>query len=132
MSLFDQQPMGPVPARHPIMMPPDPELEAVMDDPASAEVTLVGPLPRELAEASEPGPRRVTAWQVVRVAFVLLLVAPTVYGLSTWTIRLVLGGDSFDEQVRVPALLVAAGLVVVITVAHLWWWRVWDSRRPQG
>ncbi len=131
MSLFDQQPMGPVPARHPIMMPPDPELEAAVDDPVSAEVTLVGPVPRELAGASEPEPRRVTVWQVVRVAFVLLLVAPSVYGLSFWTIQLVLGGDALDEQVRVPALFVAAGLVVVITLAHLAWRRVWRSRLSQ-
>ena len=32
--------MGPVPARHPILMPPDPELEAVVDDPTLAEVEL--------------------------------------------------------------------------------------------
>lgn len=131
MSLFDQQPMGPVPARHPIMMPPDPELEAAVDDPASVEVTLVGPVPRELADAAEPGLRRLTAWQVVRVAFVLLLVAPSIYGLCVWTIQLVLGGDALDDQVRVPALFVAAGLVVVITIAHAWWRRVWRSRLSQ-
>lgn len=131
MSLFDQQPMGPVPARHPILLPPDPELEAVVDDPVSAEVTLVGPVPRELADAAAPAPRPVTAWQVLRVVLVLLLVAPTVYGLAFWTIQLVVGGAALDEQVRVPALFVAAGLVVVITIAHLTWRRVWRSRPSQ-
>ena len=131
MSLFDQQPMGPVPARHPILLPPDPELEAVVDDPVSAEVTLVGPVPRELADAVAPAPRPVTAWQVLRVVLVLLLVAPTVCGLAFWTIQLVVGGAALDEQVRVPALFVAAGLVVVITIAHLTWRRVWRSRPSQ-
>lgn len=49
MELFDQQPMGPVPARRPIIIPLDPELRDVFD-PTAVEVEVVGPVPWELQD----------------------------------------------------------------------------------
>lgn len=70
MSLFDQQPMGPVPARRPTLIPHDPELEGLADYP-DLRLQVVDPVPAELADAApSPAPRprlwiRVVAWAVL-------------------------------------------------------------------
>jgi hypothetical protein len=119
MAMFDQQPMGPVPARRPIMMPPDPELEDLMSDPATAEVTLVGPVPMELVEplrGRQPGPR---PWQWLRWVVALLLVVPTVFNLVS-AARYVFVDDPGGTLVNVPRLIGAAVVLVILVVVLLW------------
>ena len=117
MVLFDQQPMGPVPARRPILMPPDPQLEALMSDPATAEVQVVGPVPMELREPLPGKPR--TAWLRLRWLLALVLLLPTVFGLVTVPMYL-LGDDSDGELMRSPRLIGAGVLLAIVIVAHLW------------
>lgn len=123
MVMFDQQPMGPVPARRPILMPPDPELEALMSDPATAEVTLVGPVPMELVEPLRGQPRRRPAWRRLRWVVAFLLVVPTLFNL-VWVV-IYLAGD-FDPDgtlVRIPRLIAIGILALVLLSAHLWFRR---------
>lgn len=118
MPMFDQQPMGPVPARRPILMPPDPEREALMSDPESAEVTLVGPIPMELVEplrGRQPGPR---PWRWLRWVVALLLVVPTIFNLVAAASYLF--ADDPDVLLLRPARLIgAATVLVVLLVAYL-------------
>ena len=117
MVLFDQQPMGPVPARRPILMPPDPQLEELMADPGMAEITLVGPVPMELREPL-PGLRRSTVWRGLRWALAFLLLAPTFYGLASMPAYLF--SDDPDGLLVRPARLIGAAIVLLILlVAHL-------------
>lgn len=87
MSLFDQQPMGPVPARRPNLIPSDPELEGLGADYPDLRLEVVDPAPPELADAVPAGPRprlwlRVVAWLVLLplllqlVAGVLMMASP--------------------------------------------------------
>ncbi len=118
MAMFDQQPMGPVPARRPILMPPDPEREALMSDPESAEVTLVGPIPMELVEplrGRQPGPR---PWRWLRWMVAFLLVVPTIFNLVI-AAGYLLGDYPDGVLVRQARLIAAAIIVVVLLVAHL-------------
>jgi hypothetical protein len=115
MSLFDQQPMGPVPARRPILVPPDPELEQAVEDPAAVEVELVDPVPRELRDATPPtGPRR-RRWVWL---FALVLVLPLGYDLAVALSALVVPG-TLDDAGRVPGLIVPCLLVLVGLVAFV-------------
>ncbi|HEY3339342.1 MAG TPA: hypothetical protein VGK18_12620 [Propionicimonas sp.] len=125
MAMFDQQPMGPIPARRPILMPPDPQLEELLADPGMAEVTLVGPVPMELREPL-PGKRRPTTWRRLRWVLAFLLVVPTIFNLISAATYLL--GDDPDSALMRPARLVGAGIVLVILlVAHLLFL---SSRRP--
>ena len=129
MVLFDQQPMGPVPARRPILMPPDPELEELMSDPATAEITLVGPVPMELVEPLG-GPRRPPAWRRLRWVLAFLLVVPTFFNL-VWVVMIYLVGDDPDSAVmRVPRMVGGGILLVILVVAHLWFRRRARRVRP--
>jgi len=119
MAMFDQQPMGPVPARRPILMPPDPELEDLMSDPATAEVTLVGPVPMELVEplrGRQPGPR---PWRWLRWVVALLLVVPTIFNLVS-AARYVFVDDPGGTLVNVPRVIGAAVLLAIPLVALVW------------
>ncbi|MEA4942965.1 MAG: hypothetical protein VB080_00865 [Propionicimonas sp.] len=116
MSLFDQQPMGPVPARKPILVPPDPELEAEVPDPAAAEVELVGPLPDELSYPVQPvaAVRPVRHWSTVALAVILLVLL--VGGLPFALIALAQAAfaGSVPEAVALVILAVmGAGTVLV-------------------
>lgn len=130
MPMFDQQPMGPVPARRPILMPPDPELEDLMSDPSTAEVTLVGPVPMELVEPLG-GQRRPPRWRWLRWVVASLLVVPTFFNL-VWAVIYVLGDDPDATLVRVPRLIGAAILLVILLVANLWFLRRAGRRRARG
>jgi len=117
MVLFDQQPMGPVPARRPILMPPDPQLEELMADPGMAQVELVGPVPMELREPL-PGMRRPTTWRSLRWVVAFLLVVPTIFNLISAASYLL--GQDPDSLLMGPARLIGvAMLLVVLLVAHL-------------
>jgi len=118
MPMFDQQPMGPVPARRPILMPPDPEREALMSDPESAEVILVGPIPMELVEplrGRQPGPR---PWRWLRWVVALLLVVPTIFNLVA-AASYVFADDPDVLLLRPARLIGAATVLVVLLVAYL-------------
>ena len=128
MVLFDQQPMGPVPARRPILMPPDPELEELMSDPATAEITLVGPVPMELVEPLG-GPRRPPAWRRLRWVLALLLVVPTFFNL-VWVVIYLVGDDPDSTLMRVPRLAGAGVLLAILVIAHLWFRRRARRLRP--
>ena len=126
MVLFDQQPMGPVPARRPILMPPDPQLEELMADPGMAEITLVGPVPMELREPL-PGRRRSTVWRGLRWTLAFLLLAPTFYGLVS--VPNYLFSDDPDGLLVRPARLIGAAVVLLILlVAHLLFLRSRSAR----
>lgn len=122
MVMFDQQPMGPVPARRPILMPPDPELEALMSDPTTAEVTLVGPVPMELVEPLRSRPPRPPAWRRLRWVVAFLLVVPTLFNL-VWVMIYLVGDDPDGALVRIPRLIGIGILAVVLLGAHLWFRR---------
>jgi hypothetical protein len=128
MPMFDQQPMGPIPARRPILMPPDPQLEELMADPGMAEVKLVGPVPMELREPL-PGRRRpATLWRRLRWVVAFLLVVPTIFNLIAAASYFL--GDDPDGLLMRPARLIGAAIVlVVLLVAHLLFL---SSRRPRA
>ncbi len=110
MPMFDQQPIGPVPARRPILMPPDPEREA-LSDPENAEVTLVGPIPMELVEplhGRQPGAR---PWRWLRWVVALLLVVPTIFNLVAAANYLFDGAG--DGLLMPPARLIGAAILLV-------------------
>lgn len=117
MSMFDQQPMGPVPARRSIMMPPDPELEALVADPVTVEVRIVGRSPRELAEAAVPALPRRRRWG--RGAIALLLVLPMVFEIGWATLNLLVVGE--DDDVRGPGIIVAFLVAATMLAAHAVW-----------
>ncbi|MGV8907605.1 MAG: hypothetical protein ACOH1Y_01360 [Propionicimonas sp.] len=128
MVLFDQQPMGPVPARRPILMPPDPELEALMSDPATAEVTLVGPVPMELVEPLG-GPRRPPAGRWLRWVVALVLVVPTLFNL-VWVVIYLVGDDPDSALMRVARMVGGGVLLAILVIALLWFLR--RRRSPAG
>lgn len=121
MSLFDQQPMGPIPARRPILLPPDPELEAAVPDPATAEVQLVGPVPRELAGAAPAGRPRAAPGHRLRIAVALLLVAPSLVSIIPVWLSL-FAPDALLGNVPgfvVIGLVVPGALAVAMVVSQL-------------
>jgi hypothetical protein len=115
MTMFDQQPMGPVPARRPILMPPDPELEAAVSDPATAEVRLVGVIPKELVGARPVVDR---APQPLRLAVAWLLLAPL---LISMVAAISMVSPRGEENLPVPTMLAIGILVVTMIGAHLFW-----------
>jgi len=119
MAMFDQQPMGPVPARRPIMMPPDPELEDLMSDPATAEVTLVGPVPMELVEPIQGRERGRSPWLALRWVVAFLLVVPTIFNLVTAAL-FVFVDDHGGTLVNVPRVIGAAALLAILVAALVW------------
>jgi len=127
MVLFDQQPMGPVPARRPILMPPDPQLEELLADPGMAQVELVGPVPMELREPL-PGLRRPITWRRLRWVLAFLLVVPTIFNLVSAASYLL--ADDADGLLMRPARLIGAATVLgILLVAHLGFL---GSRRARG
>ena len=128
MVLFDQQPMGPVPARRPILMPPDPELEELMSDPATAEITLVGPVPMELVEPLA-GHRHPPAWRRLRWVLAVLLVVPTFFNL-VWVVIYLVGDDPDSSLMRVPRLVGGGIVLAILVVACLWFGRRTRRLRP--
>lgn len=113
MSLFDQQPMGPVPARKPILVPPDPELEAEVADPAAADVELVGPVPEELSAPVQPvAARPARHWTTVALAVVLLVLLAGGLPFALVTLaRAALAGSVPETVALVLLALMAAGVV---------------------
>ena len=130
MVLFDQQPMGPVPARRPILMPPDPELEALLSDPATAEVTLVGSVPMELVEPLG-GRRRPPAWRRLRWVLAVVLVVPTFFNL-VWVVIYVIGDDPDGTLTRAARLIGGGVLLGILVVAHLWFLHRARRSRPSA
>lgn len=116
--LFDQQPMGPVPARRPIMMPPDPELEAALDDPSTASVRLVDPIPDELVGGADQGraPRSPLerGWRTVRWIVAVALLVPTAVGIAVAVYRLLAPGEGLAEDLRI-----GGGVAVAVVVFGL-------------
>lgn len=111
MSLFDQQPMGPIPARHPVRYLPDPELDAAGVDPA-AEIELVEP-PLELVDpvptSRRPGVRHVITWLLLAL-FALALILPTVSLVHP---------EGADDRLTAAYLISAAVVLAVIGTAYL-------------
>lgn len=111
MSLFDQQPMGPIPARHPVRYLPDPELDAAGVDPA-AEIELVEP-PLELVDpvptSRRPGVRHVITW---------LLLVPFALALILSAVPLV-NPEGADDRLTAAYLISAAVVLAVIGTAYL-------------
>jgi len=131
MAMFDQQPMGPVPARRPILMPPDPQLEDLLSDPATAEVTLVGPVPMELVEPLRGRERGPSPWRALRWVVAFLLVVPTIFNLVV-AARYLLEDDPDGVLLRPARLIGAAVLLAILLVAHLLFLRRARRTRSAG
>jgi hypothetical protein len=113
MSLFDQQPMGPVPARKPVRYVPDPELEAAGVDPEAVEIEVMEPRPAELR-----APVAGRHGHLLRNTIAWLLLAPFLLSLIGSAINLAQREESDDRLTT--SYLVAAGIVLaVIVVSHL-------------
>ena len=125
MSLFDQQPMGPIPARRPILLPPDPELEAATDDPVSAQIDLVGPLPPELAHATAMPPHPRAAERSLRALLGMLLLAGFLPGLVVGIAIFIPDGT----RMYLPRVI-AFGTVLAITALAGVVWQLRNRRRP--
>lgn len=121
MALFDQQPMGPIPARRPILMPPDPELEAAIADPGTAHVELVEPYPDELRTAvpAKLHPSPAVRW--LRTVLIVLLLSETILGLGIGLTIMLTPDNSGMYAPRVIALGVVALLLVLAVL--LWRYR---------
>lgn len=120
MSLFDQQPMGPLPARRPRIVPEDPALAELGIDPTGVPIRVVDPAPRELRHPTPSTPRR--HWFRMIVAFLLLL--PTAGGLVTGILHLtgVWGtGEAeslIDSEARMASLFAVCLVLAVIAAAY--------------
>lgn len=114
MVLFDQQPMGPVPARRPVLIGQDPETAAAGTDLASADVEVLAPIPRELATRTTSKPRT----HRLRVAVGVLLLLPLIPSLFGGLYALG-WSESADPALRIPLLLAIGIVVTVIGCAHL-------------
>ncbi len=113
MSLFDQQPMGPIPARRPMRFAPDPELEAIGVDPATAEIELVEPRPAELTDpVSRPRRHR------VRDAIAWLLLIPMLLSLGVSAVTLI-RPEAAGDRMTVPYLSSAGAVLAIIVGAYL-------------
>ena len=116
MSLFDQQPMGPVPARRPILMPPDPELEAATDDPATADIELVGPVPTELQSADPIPPHPSRKLRSLRILIVVTLLWESVVGFVIALATTLIPNGSPEYLPRVISFCIVAAVVVLAAV----------------
>jgi len=113
MSLFDQQPMGPVPARRPTRIPPDPELErAGLDQP----VELIGVVPVEL-RAAHYSPRRRKRWITVVTWLLILPLALSIVGGA-------IGMIMAPESIPAPSLAALAVVGLILMTAYLVWRRL--------
>jgi hypothetical protein len=114
-SLFDQQPFGPIPARKPILMPPDPDLEAATDDPTHAKIELVQPIPPELAGAPQESHRRHNWTRLIA----LLVLAPMIAGIVAGAV-VQFDPSATDQIPAVGAISLVALIAVVVTAEWLW------------
>lgn len=110
MSLFDQQPFGPIPARKPVRYLPDPELEAAGIDPATAQIEVVDP-PAELA-----APVVVQHRHPARTLVAWLLLIP--FALSVIPSAIFMVGQP-DDPMTVPYLVSGTVVLLVVAVAYL-------------
>ena len=114
MSLFDQHPMGPIPARRPILIPDDPEVQAAGIDRSLVEVTVMSPAPRELRGYVAP-PRRSHRLRIAVCVLLLLPYLPSVYEV----LRRFVVSEASDPGMY-PATMLAVFLVFgIILCAHL-------------
>lgn len=114
MTLFDQQPFGPVPARRPNLIPHDPELEGLGVDYPDLRLEVVAPVPAELADADATPPRRHLGLRVVAWLVLLPLLAQLVIG----TVMVITGEQFAGDGMRTPALI-SIGLVLA-AIAGAW------------
>jgi hypothetical protein len=119
MSLFDQQPMGPVPARRPVVIPEDPALAELGIDPTGVPIRVVEPAPAELRRAMPSRPRR----HRLRVAVGLLLLLPTALSLGAGILSLSGAWASadappIDTTTRIAFLLAVALVGAVVVGAY--------------
>lgn len=112
MSLFDQQPFGPIPARRPIRVPPDPELEAAGIDPDVTPIELVDP-PAELVEPVTTRHRH-----PVRNLIAWLLLIPLLAQVVVGAFLLAQPNET-GSRMTVPYLISGALVLAVILVAYL-------------
>lgn len=123
MSLFDQQPMGPIPARRPVRYVPDPELEAAGIDPDHAEVEVLEPRPAELIDGvAKPARHR------VRNLIAWLLLAPMLLSLILSIVSLAYPEGAGDRML-LPYLISAVIVVAVIGGAYLLFRRSLPTRQ---
>ena len=113
MALFDQQPMGPIPARRPVNIGQDPESAAAGIYLRTTPVEVLGPVPRELAARTPSSPRR----HPIRIAVGILVLAPMLMNLLFGLLYLVRSED--DPEMRAPRLLAIGIVIAVIGCAHL-------------
>ncbi len=113
MALFDQQPMGPVPARRPVNIGQDPDSAAAGIYLGATPVEVLGPIPRELAAGKPSTPRR----HPIRIAVGILVLAPMVMNLLFGLLYLLRSED--DPEMRTPRVLAIGIVFLVIGCAHL-------------
>ena len=114
MSLFDQQPMGPIPARRPILIPDDPEVQAAGIDRSLVEVTVVSPAPRELRGYVAP-PRRSHRLRIAVCVLLLLPYLPSVYEV----LRRFVVPEASDPGMYLATMLAVFLVFGIILCAHL-------------
>ncbi|MFT4294430.1 MAG: hypothetical protein QM582_03350 [Micropruina sp.] len=113
MSLFDQQPMGPVPARRPMIIGQDPDSAQAGIDLPTTRVEVLAPIPRELAAAAPYRRRR----HPIRIAVGVLVLAPMLVELLFGLASLIRSED--DPEMQTPRVLAIGIVLVVIGCAHL-------------
>ncbi len=113
MALFDQQPMGPVPARRPVNIGQDPDSAAAGIYLGTTPVEVLGPIPRELAAGKPSTPHR----HPIRIAVGVLVLAPMVMNLLFGLLYLLRSED--DPEMRTPRVLAIGIVFLVIGCAHL-------------
>lgn len=114
MSLFDQQPMGPVPARRPVIVPADPELEGAGVDPTTASIRVMKPVPTELRRHEPLRARRHVFRYIVGSLLIVPFAAAVVVGMVG-----VGRPESADGRMTGPFLISFAVVGLVILGASL-------------
>lgn len=116
MSLFDQQPMGPVPARRPVMNPPDPAREG-LPYPEAMDVHVEQPVPSELEDEDSGDTQtsnrhwfRFTVASILIVAFVISVVGGA----------FALFHPSENTLIGIAGMTVAVVVTVVIVAVRVW------------
>lgn len=113
MSLFDQQPFGPVPARKPVRLVPDPELEAIRSDADVTEIEVLEPRPAELVDpVTQPRHHR------VRYLVAWLLLVPMLGSLAFSAVTLI-QPEGAGDRMTVPYLVSAVIVLATILAAYL-------------
>lgn len=113
MALFDQQPMGPIPARRPVNIGQDPDSAAAGIYLGATPVQVLGPVPRELAAGKPSMPHR----HPTRIAVAILVLAPMAMDLLFGLLYLLRSED--DPEMRTPRLLAIGIVFLVVGCAHL-------------